>query len=77
MEVRTDILALDDSVSNGTTEALTSLLLVTVVASTIKETVTRLESLVDGLHDDASGWSRPGRNRRLSLLTSAQVALVT
>lgn len=48
-QVLTDILALDDAVRNSATETLTSLLLVTVVTSTIEETVARLDGVVDGL----------------------------
>ncbi len=45
----TDILALDDALLDGTSKTLTSLYLVTVVASTVEKTVTSFQSFVDDL----------------------------
>ena len=45
----TKILALHDSVGDGATDTLTSFLLVTVVTSTIEETVASLDSVVYSL----------------------------
>ena len=47
--ILTDVFALDDAIGNGATETLTGLLLITVVTSTIKETVARLDGVVDSL----------------------------
>lgn len=50
-ELRSDenFLALDDSVLDSTSETLTSLLLVSVVTSTVEETVAGLQGVVDGI----------------------------
>jgi len=68
----TDIFALHEAVFDGTTNTLASLLLVTVVPGTVKETVTNFNSVVNHLRADISGGSRPIVSVRL---TSAQVAL--
>ena len=49
--VLTDFLALDDAVLDRTSETLTGLLLVSVVTSAIEETVSCLQSVVDGLQE--------------------------
>ena len=54
MDVLTDVLALDNAIGNSATEALTSLFLVTVVTGTVKETVARLDGVVDGLNSAMS-----------------------
>ena len=50
LEVLTNFLSLHNTISDGTAEALASLLLVPVITSTIQETVSRFESVVDGLN---------------------------
>lgn len=50
LEVLTNFLSLHNTISDGTAEALASLLLVPVITSTIQETVPRFEGVVDGLN---------------------------
>ena len=45
----TELLALDETVVDGLLDTLAGLLLIAVVASAVKETVTRLNGVVDGL----------------------------
>lgn len=68
----TDIFALHETVFDGTTNTLAGLLLVTIVASTVKETVTDFDSVVNHLQADIGEKSQPMVSIRL---TSGQVAL--
>ena len=68
----TDIFALHEAVFDGTTKTLAGLLLVTVVASTVKETVANFNSVVNHLEADINERSQSMVPARL---TSAQVAL--
>ncbi len=49
-QLLTDILALHETILDGAGETLTSLLLVTVIKSSIEQTITLLNRFVDGLH---------------------------
>lgn len=75
MDVLTNVLALDDAIGNGATETFPSLLFVTVVASTVEETVTRLDGVVHSLQSWCCEWAH--RHAEGTVHTSAQVDLVT
>ena len=51
----TDIFTFHETIVNGTTNTLTGLLLVTIVASAVKKTITNFDSVVNHLQTDING----------------------
>lgn len=70
----TDVLTLDDAVSDRAAESLAGLLFVSIVSGTVQETVACLDSVVDGLVESLSNKCFL---MGVCVRTSAQVDLVT